>query len=231
MSRYSLDNVTIDGFRGLKNLRLNDLGLINVLVGPNNCGKTSVLEALSILCNAPDPTEWLWVVPAPRLRRAGRDSYPIPAVVLQSVRTTRRPRNDFRRRVQDDLQRAFPADETHGQLQRDRRCADFRSPRRVARQSSFLEEHGISDMVNGPGLDLEPSRGAEITHSFESDVRCLGLVRQFPNPWPFEFGRTIPTSRLALLGGEAGPTETLTPYSYQINRVQVRSQSRLRLRS
>ena len=45
MSGYSLDNVTIDGFRGLRDLRLDDLGLINVLVGPNNCGKTSVLEA------------------------------------------------------------------------------------------------------------------------------------------------------------------------------------------
>lgn len=43
MSRYSLDSVTIDGFRGLRNLRLEDTGLINVLVGPNNCGKTSVL--------------------------------------------------------------------------------------------------------------------------------------------------------------------------------------------
>jgi AAA15 family ATPase/GTPase len=49
MPRYSLDSVTIDGFRGLRNLRLDNLGLINILVGPNNCGKTSVLEALSTM--------------------------------------------------------------------------------------------------------------------------------------------------------------------------------------
>lgn len=33
-------------YRGLKNLQLNNLRNINILVGPNNCGKTSVLEAI-----------------------------------------------------------------------------------------------------------------------------------------------------------------------------------------
>ena len=62
MPIYSLEKVTINGFRGLKNLNLDGLGLINMLVGPNNCGKTSVLEALSILCNPTDPFEWVWMV-------------------------------------------------------------------------------------------------------------------------------------------------------------------------
>ena len=48
MSNYSLDSVSINGFRGLKDLRLDGLGLINVVVGKNNSGKTSVLEAISI---------------------------------------------------------------------------------------------------------------------------------------------------------------------------------------
>ena len=33
MPRYSFENLTIDGFRGLRSLRLDGLGLINVLVG------------------------------------------------------------------------------------------------------------------------------------------------------------------------------------------------------
>ena len=69
MPRLSLDNVMIDGFRGLKNFRLDGLGLINVLVGPNDSGKTSVLEALSILCNPLEPSEWMWMV---RRRDFGR---------------------------------------------------------------------------------------------------------------------------------------------------------------
>jgi len=62
MPKYSLDDVTIHGFRGLRNLRLDGLGWINILVGANNSGKTSVLEALSILCNPIEPLEWLSMV-------------------------------------------------------------------------------------------------------------------------------------------------------------------------
>jgi AAA15 family ATPase/GTPase len=68
MAKYPLDNVEIQGFRGLKVLRLEELGLINILVGENNCGKTSVLEALSILCQAFNPLQWLTVA---RTRDAG----------------------------------------------------------------------------------------------------------------------------------------------------------------
>jgi AAA15 family ATPase/GTPase len=47
MSKGSLESVTIHNFRGLRDLELRDLGQINLLVGINNSGKTSVLEALS----------------------------------------------------------------------------------------------------------------------------------------------------------------------------------------
>jgi hypothetical protein len=78
MPKYSLENVMIDGFRGLRQLRLNGLGQINIVVGENNSGKTSVLEALSILCNAFDPYEWLSVV---RRRDFGRlDETPIQSL-------------------------------------------------------------------------------------------------------------------------------------------------------
>ena len=36
----------INGYRGLHGLRLEELNKINVFVGPNNCGKTSILEAI-----------------------------------------------------------------------------------------------------------------------------------------------------------------------------------------
>ncbi|MEG4349562.1 AAA family ATPase [Microcoleus sp. LAD1_D3] len=45
-----LDNLTIHQFRGLRDLTLQDLGQINLLVGANNSGKTSVLEAISTHC-------------------------------------------------------------------------------------------------------------------------------------------------------------------------------------
>ncbi|MDQ2100687.1 MAG: AAA family ATPase [Tychonema bourrellyi B0820] len=54
-----LDNLTIHRFRGLRDLTLQDLGQINLLVGGNNSGKTSVLEAISTYCRPLDIGEWL----------------------------------------------------------------------------------------------------------------------------------------------------------------------------
>lgn len=41
-----IKNIRIDTFRGIRSLQLDDLFPINILTGDNNCGKTSVLEAL-----------------------------------------------------------------------------------------------------------------------------------------------------------------------------------------
>lgn len=41
--------IALDKYRGITNLRLDDLSRVNVIVGTNNCGKTSVLEAISIM--------------------------------------------------------------------------------------------------------------------------------------------------------------------------------------
>ena len=42
-------DLTIDGFRGFEHFEMGDLGRVNLLVGTNNSGKTSVLEAIQIL--------------------------------------------------------------------------------------------------------------------------------------------------------------------------------------
>ncbi|QTA87478.1 AAA family ATPase [Desulfonema magnum] len=46
-----ITELKITGFRGFKDFSLNDLGRINLLVGSNNGGKTSVLEALEFLAS------------------------------------------------------------------------------------------------------------------------------------------------------------------------------------
>ncbi len=54
-----IKSAKISGFRGLKEFDLNGLGRINLLVGKNNSGKSSVLEALYILATAGNPVS-LW---------------------------------------------------------------------------------------------------------------------------------------------------------------------------
>ena len=48
-----LGSLQIDSFRGLHNLTIDNLSQVNVFVGANNSGKTSVLEAIKLL-SAPD---------------------------------------------------------------------------------------------------------------------------------------------------------------------------------
>ena len=40
-----LKRLTIGSYRGLRNLTMENLGQINIIIGENNSGKTSILEA------------------------------------------------------------------------------------------------------------------------------------------------------------------------------------------
>ncbi len=42
-------NVTIENFRGIKHLEIDDFKQVNLFIGKNNCGKTSIMEALFLL--------------------------------------------------------------------------------------------------------------------------------------------------------------------------------------
>jgi hypothetical protein len=54
-----ISSLRIEGYRGFEDFEMNDLGQINLLVGTNNSGKTSVLEAIYLLSSVGDPTS-LW---------------------------------------------------------------------------------------------------------------------------------------------------------------------------
>jgi AAA15 family ATPase/GTPase len=53
-----LNELTIHQFRGIKDLTLADLGSVNILVGINNSGKTSILEAIASYARPFDLYEW-----------------------------------------------------------------------------------------------------------------------------------------------------------------------------
>lgn len=55
----SLHTLNIQRFRGVTDLSLNDLCPVNLIVGANNAGKSSVLEATSLLLRPQDPAHWL----------------------------------------------------------------------------------------------------------------------------------------------------------------------------
>src|SRR5258708_5894012 len=53
-----LRELTIDNFRALRHFEMRGLGRINLIVGTNNCGKTSVLEALNLLLATTPDVLW-----------------------------------------------------------------------------------------------------------------------------------------------------------------------------
>ncbi|NJO17966.1 MAG: AAA family ATPase [Thioploca sp.] len=50
-----LTKLTIQNFRGIQTLDIKDFQRVNLLVGRNNCGKTSVLEALFLISSMSNP--------------------------------------------------------------------------------------------------------------------------------------------------------------------------------
>jgi len=48
-------SISINNFRAITNLAIDNFGQVNLLVGSNNCGKTNVLEALFLLIGATNP--------------------------------------------------------------------------------------------------------------------------------------------------------------------------------
>jgi hypothetical protein len=54
-----IEHLDITAFRGLRHLKLEKLGRVNLLVGLNDSGKTSVLEAIALMSRPLDPTWWL----------------------------------------------------------------------------------------------------------------------------------------------------------------------------
>lgn len=58
MTEVPFKNLTIGGFRGLRELELEACGPVNLLVGGNNSGKTSILEALLLLSGPMEVEQW-----------------------------------------------------------------------------------------------------------------------------------------------------------------------------
>ncbi|MCC7491330.1 MAG: AAA family ATPase [Fimbriimonadaceae bacterium] len=56
-----LSNLSLVKFRGLLDIDLPDLAPVNLIVGSNNTGKTTILEAISLLLRPFDPTQWIQV--------------------------------------------------------------------------------------------------------------------------------------------------------------------------
>lgn len=208
MTALSFTQVEIDGFRGLRSLNLEGLGRVNILVGKNNCGKTSVLEALSILCNPQNPNEWLFMV---QRRDFGR----LDETIVQSLRWcfTQASVTDY-----EDLIEASCMFKCNGSALQ----------KLAIKYSEFIGEPSPEEIRRS--MQFSPARrnnqamimkGAELTYSpfwldsSMNDEKIKSLVAWESLPFlPHRYSQ------------KNSKSVTITPYSYQLNRSQLRAQSK-----
>ncbi len=58
----SIASIAVDSFRGLRGVKLGGLKSINLLFGPNNSGKSTILEAVALFSRPLDLRQWLEVI-------------------------------------------------------------------------------------------------------------------------------------------------------------------------
>lgn len=220
MTALSFTQIEIDGFRGLRSLNLDGLGRVNILVGRNNSGKTSVLEALSILCQPNNPDEWLSMV-------GRRDFGGLDETSVQSMRWcfVQAISTEYNMLVeascQFKCQGNFPLRELTVQYREFEESVE----RLVSQEPIYNERDELVDVreITEPVI----IRSAEIKHlpiGLQSNLipemnqEITSIIRE---------GEYSPILRLVRKRKQTFflETKTLSPYSYQLNRNQVRSQS------
>lgn len=216
MATHALDAVHINGFRWLRNLRLNALGRVNLLVGRNNSGKTSVLEALSILSNPLYPLEWLNVI-----RR--RDFGGLDESRTQSLRWCLRQSGDGA--AQDEGELGGCEMSCRGRFEIPALVVTMRE---IVGEPLEEETHRTTQGRRVRRGEPELQRGVEVSHrvriASSELLQVTGTGSWVQESVPIWERAFYATSRRSPAPGLA--TETLSPYAYQINRFQVRNLSR-----
>ena len=57
-----LQKISLAAYRGISGLSFDELTPVSLVVGANNSGKSSILEAAGLLLRPPDPTQWVSAV-------------------------------------------------------------------------------------------------------------------------------------------------------------------------
>lgn len=228
MSKLPFSQITADGFRGLRKLKVDELRSVNIFVGGNNSGKTSILEAIALLTNPYDSSEWTQVV---RRRDFGRlDESPILSLrwcFSQELSSTLDPNFHINNKLNCTL------------------GADGYFPIRAIKSSykEFNEEivdtEIFQEEVNGEVIENEITTQkivrsciiesnldwAESTY-FDQDFKGEALPKKssrlkYNDNRPIFYALGLGYRRLSRQGKFGLNYAALLPYSYQLNTLQV----------
>ena len=193
-------NLRIENFRGFSRLEMKDLGRINLIVGANNSGKTTVLEAINVLMAGGDAWaiwsilyrrgETVWVAPrsgeAARLNSRSIDSFMTtrsairPLSGSRPIRIGARWRRPRRSSESAPPQRAIRKDPSPFAMnppgrRLDPSCSSSRGARTDAR--GFLSDRSTGERLD----DDDRSHGSEMPGAIDARFASWGPLLRAPN--------------------------------------------------
>ena len=201
----NLEHLLIHQFRGLKQLELCDLGTVNLLVGANNSGKTSVLEAIATYSRPLDPKTWL------------------NTAWSREIKLSRKPQIDalrwlFPQGNSEILEQIILSGKGHFPLRRLQ--AIYEEIEGIYNQSEReedLENEFIGDDLIERGADLIVTATTTEKSLFKEQDQITEETFELWESQRSIFGKK--RSDLAL------PVETISPFSHRIEQLQVKSLS------
>lgn len=204
-----IEHLHVVGYRGLSDVTIERPARVNLLVGPNNAGKTSVLEALALYASPLDPGDWM------------------------DVARSRAPLG-VRKAWVDALRWLFPRPALGG-VDDWRLCLEGVGRHRVANVVARSEERvqelvasdedeeaapGALERDSGVRLVLVASIEAKNAALFPDDFRETDSVEA--TFWEQSVWERPRMQRVVGL-----PHRLVTPYSHRVERVQIRTLSAL----
>jgi hypothetical protein len=213
---HRISEFVVTRFRGLRDLSLQGVGRINLLVGENNSGKTSVLEALSLAATPLDPWEWMNVAARREPQRL-------------AVRTTvERLRWLFPQRASDGPGSSYDGNielAIHRPSHRqgvEARYQDLRSALEQVQPPLSLSSTSAPEGPSDDEADLQVERrGAriDVRLSSESSREATGAASFTWEGERFQSPRQAPTGR---------PVGVITPYDHLFRALPARMYSEAR---
>lgn len=210
-----LESLTIHRFRGLRDLELSDLGDVNLFVGENNSGKTSVLEAVSTYCRPLDPVEWLdtaW-------RREVRSSRPPSRTPMLDVLKWLFPQVNEPERELYTGETLVSASGNFSVLESHATYRQFLSVGDLVEFGEDTEEVRSHDRKR-QGVDLELRAKIRTNQPTLFDHEPTQEIVEPFSFWENEFFKTRQKPSEPLL-----PVATITPVSHYVEQIQIRQLS------
>lgn len=219
MSALPFSEFTIDGFRGLRSLEVKELRGINVFVGGNNSGKTSVLEALSLLANPSRPVEWVEMV---RRRDHGRLDESIVTSLKWCFAQSRADTEESASGSSSEQACVFTAQGRHAIRRMENSYVEFDALSEAIDDGERLLSGDESPALARRGTVSSRLQWVTSQLAIDGDLSresAVASVTVTDGP------RSLLGSNFPANGAPSVPCETLLPYSYQFNSKQVTARS------